>query len=151
MTVGRKAIPTALKLIKGSDRHKSRNPAEPKPSVARPQPPAFLTKYAKEEWAIVIDELFALGIMTKIDRAALAAYCQAYGRWRDAEEQMADEELIFVTDRMNRIQNPLLGVANTAMGLMMKYAVEFGMTPAGRTRVRATPEEAKTDTSRFFD
>ena len=33
------------------------------------------------------------------------------------------------------IQNPLVGVANKAMNDMVRFAAEFGMTPAARSRV----------------
>ena len=65
-----------------------------------------------------------------VDRAALAAYCQAYGRWAQAEravKALAERDgigagLVVETKGGNMIQNPLVGVANRAMGLMMKAA-----------------------------
>jgi P27 family predicted phage terminase small subunit len=89
--------------------------------------------------------------MTEIDRAALAAYCQAYGRWAQAERalaRMAEKDalnsgLIIRTKNDNAIQNPLVGIANTAKRAVVKYAAEFGMTPSARTRVNANPDDEK--------
>jgi phage terminase small subunit len=39
----------------------------------------------------------------------------------------------------NVIQNPLVGTANRAMADMVKYAVEFGLTPSARARIAAGP------------
>lgn len=91
-------------------------------------------------------------MLTRVDRAALAAYCQAYGRWVEAEQalaRMAERDplthgLMIKTSNGNAIQNPLVGTANRAMLDMMRCAVEFGMTPSSRTRIEADPNDAGT-------
>ena len=86
-------------------------------------------------------ELYDLGVLSAVDRAALAAYCQAYGRWVAAERELRREDgsmnLISVTSNGNVIQNPLVGIANKSLELMHKYLTEFGMSPSSRTRVGA--------------
>lgn len=147
MTQGRKPKPTNLKLIAGTDRADRRNDAEPKPARALPAPPAFLSDEAKAEWTRTADQLYQLGILSKIDRAALGAYCQAYGRWEQAERalaRMAERDavthgMMIKTTNGNAVQNPLLGTANKAMADMMRYAAEFGMTPSARARIKAEP------------
>lgn len=97
----------------------------------------------------MVDELYACGLLTNIDRGVLAAYCQAYGRWVQAERALAkmaarDETthaLMIKTTNGNAIQNPLVGTANNAMREMTKYAIEFGMTPSARSRVTAASGE----------
>jgi len=49
--------------------------------------------------------------------------------------------LMIKTTSGNAIQNPLVGIANKAKADMVRYAVEFGMTPSARSRVTANPEE----------
>lgn len=157
--------PTALKLIEGNPGRRPLNKNEPKPPIARPAAPAFLTGHAAGEWARIVDRLADVGLMTDIDVATLAAYCQAYGRWVQAEEALAvfaardpvNHGLIIKTSNGNAIQSPLVGAANTAMQLMHKFAVEFGMTPAARSRLDVTvgtavPEgpQGQTGTDRFF-
>ncbi|WP_223428545.1 phage terminase small subunit P27 family [Tateyamaria pelophila] len=88
-------------------------------------------------------ELTALKILSVLDRGALAAYCQAYGRWNAAETALAlmaakdavTDGLVIRTKSGNLIQNPLVGTANKAMADMVRYAAEFGLTPSARTRV----------------
>ena len=95
--------------------------------------------------------MYAAGLMTELDRAALAAYCAAYGRWAQAERainRMAAKDelnaaLMIKTVSGNAIQNPLVGIANTAKRAVVKYAAEFGMTPSARTRVNANPDDEK--------
>ena len=116
------------------------------PSVALKVPERHSAKQklapeAREEWDRLALELYELGILSTIDRAALAAYCQAYGRWVEAEEQLRNIDgtmkLTETTSNGNIIQNPLVGIANKSLELMHKYLTEFGMSPSSRTRVSA--------------
>ena len=84
MTSGRKPTPTALKLVKGNPGKRAVNKAEAVVALSEPTPPAFLCDDAKVEWGRVCSALYAAGLMTELDRAALAAYCAAYGRWAQA-------------------------------------------------------------------
>lgn len=80
MTSGRKPKPTALKLVTGNPGKRALNKKEAKLGLAEPTPPTFLCDDAKVEWGRVCSALYAAGLMTELDRAALAAYCAAYGR-----------------------------------------------------------------------
>ena len=142
---GRKPKPTHLKLVTGNPGKRALNENEPKPEPSLPSPPPHLDDEAKVEWGRVSEQLYALGCLSKIDRAALAAYCQAYARWVRAEQAIAgmakrDEltrGLMIKTTNGNAISNPLVGVANKAMADMVRYAAEFGMTPSARSRIDA--------------
>jgi P27 family predicted phage terminase small subunit len=143
---GRKKKPTHLKLVTGTARKSRLNPMEPMPDLARPLPPEELMDEAKVEWGRVVDELYLLGILTRVDRAVLAAYCQAYGRWVRAERTLAQMAAadnqsrgVLITANGNVIQNPIIGIANKAMADCVRYAAELGMTPSARSRVEARP------------
>lgn len=139
----RPAKPTHLKLIEGNPGKRKLNANEPKPEPELPLPPSFLSAEAKEEWWRVATELYQLKLLTGLDRAALAAFCQAYGRWQQAEEAIASlatrgmlgSGLMIKTTNGNFIQNPLVGTANKAMADMVRYAAEFGMTPSARSGI----------------
>lgn len=151
---GRKPTPAALRLLTGNPGKRAVNRAEPKPTSEIPKPPAALSADAKREWRRVSAELEALGLLSAIDRAALAAYCQAYGRWAEAERQLkADPEgLVITTEKGNRIQNPLVGIARRAAADMVRYCTEFGMTPSARSRVQTqgSGAAAKDDPARKY-
>ena len=51
--------------------------------------PSFLAPYAVEEWERTAPELHRLHMLTIVDVMPLAAYFQAYARWRVAEEALA--------------------------------------------------------------
>jgi P27 family predicted phage terminase small subunit len=160
LTSGRKPSPTALKLVKGNPGKRALNKKEAKLDLAEPTPPEFLNTDAKVEWGRVVGTLYRAGLMTELDRAVLAAYCQAYGRWAQAERalsRMADKDeynraLMVKTHNGTAIQNPLVGTANKAKADMVRYALEFGMTPSARSKVNATPHEQSAEdiTKEFF-
>jgi P27 family predicted phage terminase small subunit len=142
---GPKPIPTHLKLLRGNPGHQRLNKDEPQPAIPPevPEPPSFLLPAAQDEWWRISGELHVLGLLSNLDIQVLAAYCQAYARWRQAEEALAvfaakdpatHGILIKAADGNARI-NPLLKAANAAAEDMVKFASEFGMSPAARARV----------------
>src|SRR5258705_339516 len=62
------------------------NMNEPKPEISVPECPVELGAVARKEWDRLVVELSVLRILTQLDRAALAAYCGAYGMWAEATE-----------------------------------------------------------------
>ena len=159
MTAGRRPTPTALKLVKGNPGKRALPKNEAVVALSEPTPPAFLCDEAKVEWGRVCSALYAAGLMTDLDRAALAAYAAAYGRWAQAERainRMAAKDelnaaLMVKTVSGNAIQNPLVGIANKAKSDMVRYATEFGMTPSARSRVTATvDDDNKNPLAEFF-
>ena len=147
---GRKPRPTHLKLVTGNPGKRALNHDEPQLAAGLPAPPPELSEDAQTEWRRVAARLRKAGMLTTLDRAALAAYCQAFGRWRQAERALAKMAeldpttggLLIKTKEGNAIQNPLVGVANKAMADMVRYATEFGMTPSARSRIQTDPSGA---------
>jgi len=155
-TRGPKPTPTNIKKLTANPGQRPLPRNEPKPRSRRPKPPAHLNEDAAAEWARVADELDAIGILSGLDRAALGAYCQAYGRWAQAERALAKmsnqaDGLIIKTVSGNMIQNPLVGVANKAMSDMVRYAAEFGMTPSARSRVSASEDNDEDAAAEFLN
>ena len=152
MRPGTKPKPTATKKLEG-DIHKERwNKNEPKTEPSMPTCPSHIEGAAKTEWKRVTKELFDKGILDRIDRAGLAAYCDAYGRWVKATKELKEFEEIFPgngltvrTSNGNWIVNPLINVINKSLEQMHKFAVEFGMTPSSRTRINIGKEPSEDD------
>ena len=142
---GRKRTPTHLKLLKGNPGRRPINKSEPKATGGLPHPPRHLCQEARVEWKRVAKLLHVIGVLTTLDRAVFAVYCQAYARWVRAEvalEKMAAKEpstqaLLMKTKSGNLIQNPLVGTANKAMDVLVKAAAELGMTASSRSRIEA--------------
>ena len=155
MTPGRRPKPTHLKLVTGNPGRRPLPRHEARLAVALPSAPPHLSPDAMAEWDRVATELFTAGLLAALDRAVLAAYCQAYARWAQAERALAEMArrdqltggLMIKTTGGNAIQNPLVCTANKAAADMVRYAAEFGMTPSARTRIQAEPPAGEADPS----
>ena len=77
--------PTAIRKLMGNPSGRPFNEKEPKAPKRLPKPPVHLSDEALAEWERVALDLYHAGVLTDFDRAALAGYCQAYGRWTQAE------------------------------------------------------------------
>ena len=138
MPRGRKPTPTALKLLKGNPGRRPPNPSEPKPAADRPRCPQHLDTEARKEWRRIVPELEQLGLLTILDRAALALYCQAWSRWVRASREIDENGEILESKNGKPVQSPWISLRNRAGQDMHKFLAEFGMTPSSRTRVTAT-------------
>ncbi len=142
--------PQAQKKLEGTYRPDRDAGIDDRLSDKKPTCPAWLDKYAKSEWRRIAGDLYDAGLLKYADRAAMAAYCQAYGRWRAAEELVQKSGLLIKTTNGNVIQNPAVGIANKAFAAMVKVSKEFGMTPAARSRLviygNSEPETTLADT-----
>ncbi len=134
---GRKPKPTALKKLEGNPGKRKLNTKEPMPGKGMPDCPKWLLPEAKMEWERLCVKLSEMGVLTEIDMAAFAAYCQSYARWKEAQEHIDSEGSIFETDKGYQQQTPWVGIANTNQKLMMQAASEFGLTPSARSRIMA--------------
>ena len=138
MATGRKPKPTAIRLLQGNPGKRPLNTAEPMPAPKIPSPPDHIKGEARKEWFRISKQLHELGLLTEIDRAALAAYCVAWGRWVEAEEQLTKYGTVIKSpDKGWLVQSPYLSIANRAMDQMAKLLTEFGMSPSSRSRVQS--------------
>jgi P27 family predicted phage terminase small subunit len=136
---GRRPKPTELRRAQGNPGHRALNKREPKPTGV-PRCPTHLDDTAKAEWRRVSGELVALGLLTSVDRAALAAYCASYSKWVNADIQIQKFGSVIKSPKSGfPIPNPYCGIGNTALDQMRKFLCEFGMTPASRSRIQVAP------------
>jgi P27 family predicted phage terminase small subunit len=136
---GRKPKPTVLKRLAGNPgkRPLNGNEGEPRPPVPEHTPyvPRHLNKEGRREWRRIAGVLMDLGLYTVMDRAPLAMYCQAWGRWVEAEQKLAKKGPVLTSDQGNLYQNPWAHVSNRAWEQMRRILPEFGLTPSARSRL----------------
>ena len=142
---GRKPKPTALKILEGNPGKRPLNELEPKPEKQAPSCPSWLEPEAKKEWRRMAKTLESIGILTEIDKAAFAGYCQAYARWKEAEMFLTKHGTIFKTPSGYIQQVPQVSIAETYLRVMKDFTSEFGLTPAARTRIQINTKEVESD------
>lgn len=142
MKPGPSPKPTVLKKLAGNPGNRPLNDKEPEIREGKPTCPRHLNHDGKLEWKRISVILYEAGLLTYIDRALLASYCQHYGRWVEAEEKLKElksetpkMDLVIRTTNGNFVQNPWIQIANKAQEQMIKLATEFGMSPSSRSRV----------------
>jgi len=151
MKSGPPPTPTRLKLLRGNPGKRPINVREPKPRPAIPSCPKHLNEDARKEWRRITRELHAVGLISNLDRAALAIYCDAYARWVEASDNIQQFGLILKSPNGFPIQSPYLAILNKAIEQMRAFVVEFGMTPASRSRVAAEKPDGEDDEdAKFF-
>jgi P27 family predicted phage terminase small subunit len=167
MIRGRRPKPTHLKIVTGNPgkRPLPENELRPPMRNSLPKPPPHLLPEAVKEWKRLARSVTLLGLVSELDLGAFAAYCQAYGRWAQAERHLAAlavqdpsgrAGLLVRTKAGGVTANPLVWVARNAANDMVRYAAEFGFTPSSRTRITASApihrnHLADSSADEFFD
>lgn len=133
--------PTVIKLLQGNPGRKPLPQHEPKLSACRPDAPETLSPDARKHWDKIVTQLADAGIMTALDSDALAAYCEAYTRWLDANAWLAKRGSVIKGEDGAPKHSPYLRVANDSFQQMKVLLCEFGLSPASRARIHAAPKE----------
>jgi P27 family predicted phage terminase small subunit len=134
---GRKPTPTMLKVLSGNPGKRPLNEREPLAAQGLPEMPAWLDGEALAEWGRITVDLADMGLLSKADRPALAAYCTAWSRWVDAEAQVKKYGAVVKSpDKGFPMKSPYLSIAEQSLETMRKLMVEFGLTPSSRSRIR---------------
>lgn len=136
-TRGRKPTPTAIKMLEGNPGKRALNKNEPKPTKKAPRCPAWLEDEAKKEWKRMGKILEQMGLLTDMDMAAFAGYCQAYARWKEAEEFLTQHGSIVRTPNGYLQQVPQVTIAQTNLKIVLRFCEQFGLTPSARSRIAA--------------
>jgi P27 family predicted phage terminase small subunit len=145
---GRNAKPTALKRLQGNPGKRKLNDAEPTPPTGAPTMPDWLDKEAKCEWVRIVPILEEMGLLSRADEKALAAYCSSFAQWVAADKMIVKHGPL-VVERLStgsRLKiNPAVRVKSDALKLMKSFLIEFGLTPASRSRLSVSKGEEASD------
>ena len=156
---GPRALPSNVHLLRGNP---SKKPIADlvdgfQPEVEIPGCPRHLLPEARKEWRRITPELERYGLISKLDRSALALYCQAWARWVWAEEQLqraqaqaqaamaiaaaegkpyeGGDGITVQTPNGHMTYSPHWVISNKAMEQVNKYLASFGLDPASRSKV----------------
>lgn len=150
---GRRPLPTAIKLAKGTLRKDRLRPDEPQAKLGMPEMPARLMAdaVAVEKWKELSVLLFELGVLTTADGEALATLCEVH-----SSEQACLNELRAIgptthTDQGGIKPNPAGALYRSLAGLKNNLMSEFGLTPSSRSKLgSAKQDKPQDDLEEFF-
>lgn len=146
--------PAALKHLEGNPGKRALNLADGvNPVIEVPTAPRHLGKEAAKEWKRITPHLAELGLISAIDRAALALYCQAYGRLSELEEAfkglvskheaegMNYPDAVFAASRTKtpsgyEQQSVIVNLISAHRLQVHRHLMHFGLSPAARARVQ---------------
>src|SRR5574343_91841 len=95
-----KTRPTKIKELEGNTGKRRLN-NDPK-FQGLSKCPAWLKKDAKTEWDRVVPELRRVGLLTMVDQAALAGYCESWAKWKEAETYLNKYGSVFEMPKYNK-------------------------------------------------
>lgn len=143
---GRRPKPTHLKVVTGNPGKRKLNDKEPTPAREIPSPPEHLTDWGKVAWGKLTVLLDGMGILTIADTLALERLCDIYADILQLRLTIADEGRTYTvqTDGGFLIKaNPAVSMLADADRRFKSYLVEFGLTPAARTKVKVNGDDDK--------
>lgn len=133
----------------------------PDPPKGTPVPPKDLAGDALAEWTRMVERLTLSGSLSTIDDAAIYQYCRLFAETEELteekseakaslrimEENIGDLEAgdrVAMFQEIGKLRHDIKGynaqIRSGRMGLR-QYLVEFGLTPASRSRVKVTEEK----------
>ena len=116
-----------------------------------PPCPKHLNSVARKEWRSISTQLLTLGLLSTVDKAALAGYCVAWSGWIEAMEHLHTEGKVLTRANGDPCLSPWFTIATDANKTMYRYLTEFGLTPAARSCIHAAPpKNPENKLSRFL-
>ena len=127
--MGRKALPTEIKRLKGTLRKCRMNPLEPEPTDDIGEPPEYMSERAKEFWRSTLVNM-PKGVIKKCDSAVFESFCNALAMREKIQKEV---------DRLGMVSGgKVSGQLNALMkveALLAKAGSELGLTPSSRQKV----------------
>lgn len=143
---GRRPKPTHLKVVSGNPGKRALNKREPKPKRVIPSCPEHLSTASKVAWGKLCVLLDRMGVLTEADALALERLCDCYAEILECRELIERDGRTYSstgTAKRDGDEPQFLMKANPAVAMLADadrrfkgYLVEFGLTPAARSKVQ---------------
>ena len=143
---GPRPTPSSVLRLRGTYRPgRRKHEARVKPS--RPRCPAYLKGPAKRAWEQIVPLLQDMGVLTRLDRSALARYCEDLALERACRDFIAKHGRTYaIRDNKGAIKTvvpfPEMTQLHKVGERLRRAEAEFGLTPASRTRLVLDREDA---------
>jgi P27 family predicted phage terminase small subunit len=148
MPAGRPRKPTALKKLGGTAQPSRLNPLEPVPAVALGHPPEWLSTTAKEYWQEIGGILLQMKLVSYGDTAAMTLLCDVLAQWVSVRVTIAKKGRVYQVlseGGMLFKARPEVAMEADLWRRAQRMLVEFGLTPASRSKVSALGDAEEKD------
>jgi P27 family predicted phage terminase small subunit len=139
---GPRPLPSAIKMLRGTDQPCRMNPDEPAPARGVPTMPPELDQTQRREWERLVSRCDAIGVLTVADGPMLADLAIAYVRLRRANRRVNRQGAVVNDSNGVARRNPWLLELHAAQDLVRRLCAEFGLSPSSRTNVSGTKAAA---------
>jgi len=102
--------------------------------------PRWLDPEGKAEWRRIAGQLENAAVLTRPDRAALAAFCDAWGDYVRAAGEVKKALAAGGMGYAEAIRQGIVGAKAKAREALLKASDRFGLNPAARARVKAVDD-----------
>jgi P27 family predicted phage terminase small subunit len=128
---------------------------EPTPEPGRPTCPSWLPAEAKKIWRFVVPMIDRMGVLSRLDGAALERYCLLLYRWRKEAQFIEKHGTTYPVRRDGQVLFklfPSVKVFDLLTTQLGRAEQAFGLTPASRSRISTQihEEEEQTNDKRRF-
>ena len=141
---GRKPLPSAIKKASGAFKKdpQRENKLEPKPLVGTPEMPADVKKckVAAAKFKEVCGLLRDMKVLTLTDVDHISRYSVAYANWISCVNQVRKNGIVILKANGDLARNPAAVEMHACEAELHKQAVELGLTPSSRTRLKVTEQ-----------
>lgn len=145
-------IPTPQKLaLLHGDKNNRRSDPEPEPSELHPDCPQHLSREAQQHWCEVTANLDEMGLLSKTDADSIIIYVEAFARYRELEQFIRDNGSTYKLSNGCEMSRPEVNQMMKNLDICRRYQIEFGLTPAARSRVAIQKKNSSTGWGDFFD
>ena len=137
---GKTPTPTTLKILRGNPGRRRLNSDEPSSPLLKRMPPApgFLDDEGRRVWSAEGRRFIKAGLLTALDLTMFGTWCIWYSK-RDLASRAVNQSGIVV--RANGVGNPYISpymsVISMCSKAMHQIEIEFGLSPASRTKVKS--------------
>ena len=139
---GRKAKPTALKLIEGNPGNRPINEHEPAPpKVYNPDAPEGFTSVQIAKWDEVVGKLGKIRILTELDLDSVEIYVREWVNYHVALADVADRGKLLQLASGGVMWNPQWTQLKHSQSVCRSIMSEFGMTPSTRVGLVADADD----------
>lgn len=151
---GKTPTPTTLKILRGNPGRRRLNSEEPSSPLLKRMPPApgFLDDEGKRVWSAEGRRFIKAGLLTALDLTMFGTWCIWYSKRDIASRAVNQSGLVVKAGGVgNPYISPYMSVISMCSKAMHQIEIEFGLSPASRTKVRSLNPAQRSLFSDFLD